>query len=120
MIDLSPQNLEVKKLFLNEGNTQFEFLKFIFTPAELQLEKPFVLMALAQSRLDLKKDDFKAKSFRQWLKRYRDKHHAATKNTSVAMLSGSQLSEKSETLKFQFTDPSTIKKEGNSLFQFVK
>ncbi|MGI8634634.1 MAG: hypothetical protein ACR2KZ_04450 [Segetibacter sp.] len=118
MNDIQPEKSEIKTMFLNGGKTQFEFLKFILTPRELQLEKPFVLIALVQSRLDLDKEAFKPKSFRQWLKRYRNTK--PLKSTPVDSAPIAQVVEEAENSKFQFTDSSLLKKEQKPVLQFIK
>jgi hypothetical protein len=118
MADIQPEKSEIKSMFLNGGKTQFEFLKFILTPGELQSEKPFVLIALVQNRLDLDKESFKPKSFRQWLKRYRNVK--PVKSTPVASAAIAQVVDEAENSKFQFTDSSLLKKEQKPLLQFIK
>lgn len=118
MDGIQPGKSEIKSMFLNGGKTQFEFLKFILTPQELQSEKPFVLMALVYCRLDLDKEAFKPKSFRQWLKRYRNAK--PIKSRSVASAPIAQVVEKAENSTFQFTDSSLLKKEQKPVLQFIK
>ena len=110
---------EVKKLFLNNGQTQFEFLKFVFTEPELKSEKPFVLLALVYTRLSLKTTDFKPKSFRQWLKRYRSRKAVFDKPTPAADHI-SALPDGTDRDKFEFSDPSSLKKENTSILHYVK
>lgn len=111
---------DVKKMFLNGGKGKYEFLKFIFTQKELQSEKPFVLAALAITRLGLEKTDFSSSSFRQWLKRYRVKNKvkqpASTPSTAAEKIPG----EKTDNGKnFQLTDPSTLARNEGSLIKYV-
>lgn len=119
MTETAPQIEDVKKMFLSGGKGKYEFLKFLFSSKELQAEKPFVLAALAISRLDIEKAEFNSKSFRQWLKRFREKNTG--KQQSSPSGSSAIPAAKTETgKKFQFTDPATLPKEEGSLIKFVK
>src|SRR3954452_20086528 len=113
MSETVPPPEDVKKMFLSGGKGKYEFLKFIFNSQELQSEKPFVLAALAVNRLDLDTSDFNNKSFRQWLKRHREKTKskkpAFTPTASGSAAVAIKKQEGGE--KFQFTDPSTLPRE---------
>lgn len=120
---------EIKRLFLNDGRTRFEYIKFIFTPAQLQDEKPFVLLDQVYYQLGLTKEDIKTKSFHQWLKRYRQrKPHGQARRPDVAESQkvvpavSPAKPENKGVIKddFKFTDPSTLKKKDDIILEYVQ
>ncbi len=126
--------MALRRMFLNEGKTQFVFLKFIFTSQELLTEKPSVLLAQIYEHLSLEKKDFKVASFRMWLFRYRKSYKSQAPSTATSSLIDKEeqalfkdktvpsSGEKSRPIEddFKFTDPSTRKKEDDVIIRFVK
>ena len=102
---------ETRAILLEGGHGRYEGLTYILTSAELESDKPIVLIKKVSVRLAIDKEKVNYFSFYSWLKTWRQKKKKGQLPASQAMITTA--------VPFQFTDPSTLISKDTPIIKII-
>src|SRR5579859_6316431 len=102
---------ETRSILLEGGHGRYEGLTYVLSSAELESDKPIVLIKKVSVRLAVDKEKVNYFSFYSWLKAWRQKKKNGQITVSQPQMTASA--------SFQFTDPATLPTKDSPIIKII-